>query len=296
MHRIVSGPTLPAGVVSAAWKIVYVPVPKAACTSMLWTLADVQQETADPLDIGSAAAVTRSLLVHEPAFWRRTALLHSLRAADWSRICGDDEWLIFTLTRDPVSRLWSAWQSKLLMREPRFVGTFGDRTWFPRVPRSPRDVVEDFRRFVEALDDDEALLRADRHWQPQVELLALDRVDFTHVGTTSAYSRTLDVVEQHLAGQGWRRPLASRRENATLIGLDALGAVDEDVRRAIESIYADDMRALGYAGRLPERSAPPVDDHAAQLLVAAVRQIVARHERFGDLLELLGRAMTPPLM
>jgi Sulfotransferase family len=296
MHVIVSGPALPVGVVSAAWKFVYVPVPKAACTSMLWTLADVQQETAEPLGIASAAAVTRSLLVHEPAFWRRTALLQTLPPAEWSRICGDDEWLIFTITRDPVSRLWSAWQSKLLMREPRFVGAFGDRSWFPRIPRSPRDVVEDFRRFVEALGGDQALLRADRHWQPQVELLALDRVDFTHVGTASAYARTLDVVEQHLAGQGWRGRLASRRENATLIGLNALGAVDEDIRHAIESIYADDMRALGYAGRpAPERSGRAADEHAAQLLVACVRAIAARHERVGDLLELLGGARTPPL-
>src|SRR5688572_10324001 len=78
MQVIVSGPALPVGVVSAAWKIVYVPVPKAACTSMLWTLADAQQETAEPLGIASSAAVTRSLLVHEPAFWRRTAFLHTL--------------------------------------------------------------------------------------------------------------------------------------------------------------------------------------------------------------------------
>ena len=286
MHVIVSVPALPTGVVSAAWKLVYVPVPKAACTSMLWTLADVQQETAEPLGIATSAAVTRSLLVHEPAFWRRTALLHTLPEAEWSRIQGDAEWLIFTITREPVGRLWSAWQSKLLMREPRFAGAFGDRSWFPRIPRSPRDVVEDFRRFVEALGDDEALLRADRHWQPQVELLALDRVGFTHVGTTAAYARTLDVVERHLAGQGWRGPLASRHENATLIGVDALGAVDEDTRRAIESIYADDMRGLGYAGRTAP-SAGAVDEQAAHLLVAGVREIVARHERVGDLLELL---------
>ena len=65
---------------------------------------------------------------------------------------------------------------------------------------------------------------------------------------------------------------------------------------AIESIYADDMRALGYAGRpAPERAARAIDEHAAQLLVAAVREIVARHERVGDLLELLGGAEAPPL-
>ena len=67
------------------------------------------------------------------------------------------------------------------------------------------------------------------------------------------------------------------------------------MRHAIESIYADDMRALGYAGRpAPERSARAVDEHAAQLLVAGVREIVARHERVGDLVELLG-VRTPPL-
>ena len=56
------------------------------------------------------------------------------------------------------------------------------------------------------------------------------------------------------------------------------------------------MRALGYAGRpAPERSGRAVDEHAAQLLVACVRAIAARHERVGDLLELLGGARTPPL-
>jgi hypothetical protein len=55
------------------------------------------------------------------------------------------------------------------------------------------------------------------------------------------------------------------------------------------------MRALGYAGRpAPEPSARAVDEHAAQLLVACVRALVARHERFGDLLELLGGTRTPP--
>jgi hypothetical protein len=287
---VASRRALPDGIVLSSWRTVYVPVPKAACTSMLWTLADVQHESAETFDAAASAAVTRALLVHEPAFWRHTTLLRDLDAADLDRLRGDGDWLVFTMTRHPVDRLWSAWQSKLLMREPRFVDAFGASHWFPRVPRSPGDVVEDFRRFVDALMGDGALLTADRHWQPQVGLLQLDRLSYTHVGRTSCYRDTAAVVESHLRAQGWAGPLAQRRENATLIGVDALAAVDGDTRRRIEALYQDDMRVLGYADATgARRPAGPLDSTAAQQFVVSVREVIARHERLGDLLALLPR-------
>ncbi len=44
-------------------------------------------------------------------------------------IVHDDSWLRFTTLRDPNTRLWCAWRSKLLLREPGFVGRFGGEPW-----------------------------------------------------------------------------------------------------------------------------------------------------------------------
>ncbi len=46
-------------------------------------------------------------------------------------------------TRHPVDRLWSAWQSKLLLREPLFVELYGTAL----VPRSPKELPEGRRRW-----------------------------------------------------------------------------------------------------------------------------------------------------
>jgi hypothetical protein len=285
----VSGHALPVGLVLPAWKIVYVPVPKAACTSTLWTLAEIQEEARDPSHMPPSAAVTRALLVHEPAFWGHTPRLQDLSSPKLDALRSDGNWLTFTITRHPVNRLWSAWQSKLLMREPRFVRDFGACEWFPRIPRSARDVVEEFRRFVAALAADPELLRADRHWQPQVELLQLERVGFTHVGTTSDHAQTLRVLEGHLTASGWLGELHARRENATLLPADAFAAIDDATRQTIETIYADDIELLGYdAARAPDDRDAVFDPLLAEQLVAGVRAIAARHERITDLLSLGG--------
>ena len=79
--------------------------------------------------------------------------------------------------REPAKRLWSAWQSKLLLREPRFVEDFGAEPWFPRLPEDPAGIVEDFRRFVAAVGDGAAV---DVHWAVQSDLVG--QLPLSHVG------------------------------------------------------------------------------------------------------------------
>ena len=69
---------------------------------------------------------------HEPV--ARRAAVDPLRGRGARAAAGQEGWLRFSLVRDPAPRLWSGWQSKLLLREPRFVEDFGDAPWFPRVP------------------------------------------------------------------------------------------------------------------------------------------------------------------
>ena len=92
-----------------------------------------------------------ALTVHDMNLWPDEHRLSRYDESERARLLAEDGWLRFSLVRDPAPRLWSGWQSKLLLREPRFVEDFGDAPWFPRVPWLAGDIVDDFRAFVTAL-------------------------------------------------------------------------------------------------------------------------------------------------
>ena len=63
--------------------------------------------------------------------WPDELRLIRYEAAERERLLAEDGWLRFSLVRDPAPRLWSGWQSKLLLREPRFVDDFARRAVVP---------------------------------------------------------------------------------------------------------------------------------------------------------------------
>jgi hypothetical protein len=124
-------------VVLPAHKVLFVPVPKAGCTSVLWRLAALAGLDAETFARSAMPEVSTALTVHDMSLWPPAHRLAAYDEDERARLLAEDGWLRFSLVRDPAPRLWSAWQSKLLLREPRFVETFGDADWFPRVSHDP---------------------------------------------------------------------------------------------------------------------------------------------------------------
>jgi hypothetical protein len=275
---------VPIGMVLTGPQVAYVPVPKAGCTSMLWTLADLQGEQFANRNASLEPETSRTMLVHDAALWQHTNTVEALTRAEVSAICDDEDWFVFTLTRHPVDRLFGAWGSKLLCREPTFVRRFEQQPWFPSKPSSHKDIVADFGRFVTALLDDPTLRRADRHWQPQLEIMHADWVRYTHIGRTDSYAATLTALQRHLQHRGRDGIVTERRENKALIGL-ANVSLPRRLIESIEQIYAEDMQQLGYK---PRRLGPPTAPVSGPLLLA-LQAIIDRNERIGDLLELARR-------
>jgi hypothetical protein len=129
-------------------KVVYVSVPKAACTSLKWLIAELQGEDPERFHRSRSREVGRAMTIHRRDLWQHTPMLHQLPDEKLEAISPDEGWFIFAVVRHPSARLWAAWQSKFLLREPRWIDEFADAPWLPRVPRSTGDVTEDFRRFV----------------------------------------------------------------------------------------------------------------------------------------------------
>src|SRR5688500_2682435 len=191
-------------------RVLLLPVPKAGCTSVMWLLAELAGIPEERFARSSLAEVTPALTVHDMGLWAPHRLA-DFEGAERERVLTEDGWLRFTIVRDPVRRLWSAWQTKLLLREPRFVDAFGDQPRFPRVPERPGALVEDFRRFVAALPDGSV---EDVHWAVQHELVS--QLPLTHVGRVERFGETLALLREHV-GDRW--PGDAQRENRSPVSM-----------------------------------------------------------------------------
>ena len=263
------------------WKTVYVAVPKAACTSLKWLVANLQGEDPERFHAVLTREVGRDLTIHRRRRWQHTPTLHDLSSEELARISPEQGWFVFAVTRHPSARLWSAWESKFLLREPRWVERFSHEAWFPRLPGTTADVVEDFTRFVRAIaaDPDQAVMR-DRHFLPQARLLTPDRTPYTHVYETREIPRLLADLEQHLRTAGWDGSLTLPPSNAS--PLQPLAAMfTTEVTEAIARVYAEDFECFGYQHVRPD-SHEDADEYDASAL-RAVARIAERGERIGDL-------------
>ena len=270
-------------------RIFYVPVPKAGCTSLLWSLADLAGLPESAFADSEGREVTRSLAIHDLKRWPKSFRFGERPPEERRRILEEGDWFRFTVARDPFRRLWSAWQSKILLAEPQFTTRYSSYPWFPRNLRSADDVLAAWRDFLDALQQNPDLLRADVHWAPQVDVLDYSNVSYDHVGQVEKLGETLDRVREYLRDkENADLPQPPRTNLSTLPYADEL--FTEDAVRFLSEMYSDDMSAFGYepprgdgpGGTVSESWMSTVD-----AVVPAIDELRNRHERVADLQQLL---------
>jgi hypothetical protein len=271
------------------WKLVFVSTPKAGCTAIKWMLADLQHLRYRQFYSSPSSETSRGTTIHQGRkLWgAATPLLRDLSDEQLAEITPDNGWYVFSMTRHPGARLWSAWQSKLLLHEPRFARTFGQEPWFPTFPRDTDDVVRDWDRFVRAIAaDPKPPIMRDIHFRPQSALLGIGRAYYDRLYDTSEFATMVDDVSEHLRRQGWDGELTLRRSNETpLPPLER--AFPQHVLDTIAKLYAADFRKLDYDGPQPPRLR--TGDYSSDLM-AATGIIIERGERIGDLSRLARHA------
>jgi hypothetical protein len=263
------------------FKVAYVSVPKAACTSIKWLIAGLQGEDASRFYGSMSREVARATTIHRRSLWQHTPMLHKLSDGELAAVSHDQGWFVFAVVRHPSSRVWSAWQSKLLLREPRWVERFGSEPWFPRVPASTAEVVEDFQRFIRSIAEAprQPVMR-DRHLKPQMRLLTPRRTPYTRIYETPEIPELLDDLAVHLRKQGWSGKLELSSSNETPLR-PLRSMFTPEVCSGIEAVYGQDFERFGYVSVEPERYEPT--DIYADSTLREVARLVERGERIGDL-------------
>ncbi len=256
-------------------RVLFVPVPKAGCTTVLWRLAALAGIDPETFEASALPEVSAALTVHDAGLWPMEHRLASYSGEARERLLTEEGWLRFSLVRDPAPRLWSAWQSKLLLREPRFVEAFGAEPWFPRVPERPAELVDDFRRFVAAVGRGAA---EDVHWAVQQDLVA--RLPLTHVGRVERLDDTLALLRSHVGPERW--PAPTGRENRSPLALPP-HAYDPATAAAVRERFRADYEAFGYEPvRAGEDGAAAWEERAGALL-PLLRSTIDERARLGGL-------------
>ena len=239
-------------------RVLFLPNPKAGCTSVLWLLASLARIPPAAFEHSAGPEPSPALTVHDMRRWPPACRFSDLEPDERDAILASPDWMRFTLVRHPGERLWSAWQSKLLLREPRFVELFGDAPWFPRIPRQPAEIVEDFRAFVAAVGRHEA---HDVHWSVQSSLL--ERLPLTHIGRVERMADTLERLREHAGEARW--PSELPRENSSPLRLPP-GGYDRGGLRTLHEVYGPDLDRFGYEPPQPAAAEHDWEERAAALL------------------------------
>jgi Sulfotransferase family len=270
------------------YKVVYVSTPKAACTSLKWVMAELGGE-----DLGRFGEVvirpgtTPAAVIHPRRFWQHTPRLHRLTDEQLAEIDGANGWHIFAVVRHPAMRLWSAWQEKLLLREPHMAGKVPDRL-VPPLPRSTADVVEAFQTFVASMTDPSCSdVMEDPHFLPQHEVLAAARMPYTRVYTTGEIDQAMSDLDKRVrAEDGGSVPALLSTNETPLKPLRSM--FSEEVLTTISKVYEADFRTwfrdadLAPPGAIDDREYPSTQ-------LTEVCRLVDRHVRIGQLATLAER-------
>jgi Sulfotransferase family len=257
-------------------KIVFLPIPKGGCTSTLWLLSELAGIPAETFLHSTLPEVSPSLTVHDMSLWGEGRRLADYEGEERRRVLEEEGWFRFTVVRHPGRRLWSAWQSKILLREPRFVAQFGEEPWFPRLPEDPLEVVEGFRRFVAALPGGAV---EDVHWAVQRGLAK--QLPLSHVGRIERLDDTLALLSEHT---GRELGPAARRENRVALPVPPF-AYDEAARGILLTLYAEDFEHYGYEADPLTRDERIEEEWASAVapLLPLLRDTIERNTRIGQL-------------
>ena len=252
-------------------KVLYVKASKSACTTMLWALLEMGAYDPSDLLASSQPRIMRSQLVHDAARYP-VPTIDQVGTQLREEALTSAEWMRLAVVRDPYERLYSAWESRILLRAPGpwlelaqpGLVTDGDRL----------DVAASFRTFVAAMAQDRGAWQADPHFAQQVHLLALDEIDYTDLVPTAKLGELFEQLSQRSG-----RTVAPGRSNEGL-GFKASEVFDASTALLAEDLYAEDFNRLGFARRTTWAPSSVILEGPSR---KALEMVHARNERLLEL-------------
>jgi len=259
-------------------KLLYISTPKVACTSLKWWFADLDGYSQLLSEVKDSNQPDPDLVVHD-TFHKVAPSVTGLMPELLAPALVSENFFRFAVVRNPYKRIFSAWQSKLLLREPFTSDPYKQSDFFLMPIKNTEDIAQAFEGFLEHLATHEAPHYLDPHWTPQTSLLRPDLITYTNISHIEDTKVLKLELAKHL-GAHFLDPFAQHRANESLIPY----LPDFITKRAVDlikSLYADDFRTFGYDDRLPDAKVE-FPTSMMDIALQAVSMIRGRHQRLGE--------------
>jgi hypothetical protein len=272
--------------VSDVRKLFYVATPKVACTSVKWWFAELEgvvqavQQAKSSSETDPELAIHDTLLAVAPGlFVRSPERLAQIKA---------DGYFSFALVRNPYKRIFSAWQSKILLREPLQIVPYEGQDFVEYPIELMSDVAGAFECFLEYLYVHERDDFKDCHWTPQYDLLQPALFPYSAVSKIEDTAALDAALRAHLA-EAYVSPFTTARANESMIPYlpEFISPRSEEL---IKELYSRDFEEYGYSKVIP----PAKESFSQEQLTVALKGIEllrGRHQRMGEMRQCLNEQM-----
>lgn len=227
--------------VSRRHRYVYVETPKAACTQMKHFIAALEGASFGFQGAPYLRETRLQMLIHQRLHFKMPTVMDLEAEEIGAMLAGRSDYLIFALVRNPFSRLVSAFESKVRLREPGF----SDRSkrWVALEVGS--DVRATFADFVREAIDLYGRKMREHHFMPQHELLLPELIPYSRVFRLEEFAAFEKTFFAHLRDKGVTGKLAFQERNRSYYPNWRL-YYDEPTARRVAAFYARDFELYGY--------------------------------------------------
>jgi len=262
---------------SERYRLLYVATPKVACTTLKWWFASLTGLSKEDILAVESDESDPDLTIHD-AFQKVAPTVTGLEPEQLIEPLISDDYFRFAVVRNPYARIFSAWQSKLLLREPLQSEPFLRCEFFNRPIRDDSDIAAAYEGFLEhLLELDVAHL--DAHWKSQVDLLRPDIISYSKIARLEQVDELIAALAAHIGAQ-FPLPLSDRPKNESLIPYSRKFVTNRSVE-IIKKIYAKDFDLFRYDTN-PSNGQKEFTAAELKVAIRAIDLIRGRHARLRE--------------
>jgi hypothetical protein len=228
--------------VSARHRYIYIEIPKAACTTMKYFIAALENASCQLERMPYLRETKPNMLIHQRQFVVVPTVLDLNGREVEALFAGESDYFVFALVRNPYSRLVSAFESKIRLGEPGLREVTG-RRW--AAASEGADVREAFASFVRS--DLEVLVSnaLEHHFVSQHRLLMRPLIPYTKIFQVERFKEFEADLIAHLKRRGAQAIPEFKDWNRSLYP-DWRYYYDRQTAERVQDFFEADFEGYGY--------------------------------------------------
>src|SRR5919108_1302548 len=132
---------------SERYKLLYIATPKVTCTSLKWWFADLEGYSEVLAERTDSSESDPDLIIHD-SFHKVAPSVTGLPPEALAGPLASEAYFRFAVVRNPYERIFSAWQSKILLREAIQAEPYLKFDFFWMPVRDQSDLARAFESFL----------------------------------------------------------------------------------------------------------------------------------------------------